>query len=253
MAITLHYTNRIDASGVVFTASSAQTDLPASNVANAQRTRVWRTGSSTAAETLVMDLLTAQAITAVIILDHTLTAGDSLIKIQGNASDSWGAPSFSSTFTWASSEMYKTFAAETYRYWRFIFTKSAAGETRDIGRIYLGSSVDLGRDPDHEGYAAEDIDRSITHRSVGGQTYSLSRDSYIHETYKFTKISNTVKGQLTTLAAAVGTHTPWFCYFDGVMTVPRYVKLGALLKQPVSGGITAALVWDMELETNEEL
>ena len=97
----LFYNNLIDADGVVITPTSEVTTLPAENVAHDFRKRVWRTGTSTAAENVVFDLLTAQAVTSIILLDHTLTSGDSSIVLEGNTADSWGAPAFTTTLTYA--------------------------------------------------------------------------------------------------------------------------------------------------------
>src|SRR3990172_264300 len=86
------YRNLIDASDVTIAASSEGSDLPAVNVAHPFRSRVWRTGTSIANEWIKFDLGSAMAVQAVILLDHTLTGADSLIRLQGNATDAWDAP-----------------------------------------------------------------------------------------------------------------------------------------------------------------
>ena len=86
------YDNLIDKTGVTITPSSQVSTLPASNLAHEFRKRVWRTGTSTAAENVVFNLGSAKAVTSVILLDHTLTAGDSAIALEANSADSWGAP-----------------------------------------------------------------------------------------------------------------------------------------------------------------
>lgn len=253
MSVRLHYTNLIDATGVVFSETSEQTDLPSSNVANAHRSQVWRTGTSVALEAVVFDLLSAKAVTSVCVLDHTLLAGDSLIKIQGNATDSWGAPSYSNTLAWSADAIYAVFASQSYRYWRLTFTKASSGVTRDVGRIFLGVYTTLDRDPDFEGYEVETVDLSNTRRALGGQSYTWARDSYVSERYTFSKIAAAMKTQVEALTAAVGTHTPFFLYYDGAHTVPQYVKLSRLPKFPNAGGVAAALIWNTQIQTDEEL
>src|SRR4051812_35990008 len=79
------YDNLIDATGVSFVGSSeASSSLGASNVAHEFKTKVWRTGTSTANESITFDLGSAQAATSVIIFAHTLTSGDSTIQLRGS-------------------------------------------------------------------------------------------------------------------------------------------------------------------------
>src|SRR5688572_1286488 len=118
------YDNLIDYAATVITASSQNSAFPANNVANQLREKNWRTGTSTALESVTFDLGSAKSVTSCIVLDHDLTASDTLIKIQGHTSDSWGAPTIDETLTHSSGVISKTFAGASLRYWRFTFTKS---------------------------------------------------------------------------------------------------------------------------------
>lgn len=253
MAHRLHYNNVIDATGVTFTESSEQTDLPSSNVATDLPSQVWRTGTSTALETLVIDLGSASTVTSCIIHNHTLTAGDSLIKIQGNATDSWGSPSVDETLTYAATTLYKVFTGGAYRYWRFTFTKASAGVTRDIGRIFLGAYVAPSKEPNRNGYKRKTVDRSLEQRTLGGQTYTWRRDSYRAPSLDFSSLDATQAAQLDALEAAVGTHKPWFFYLSGIHDTPIYCKLGSLFDPKVSGGVDGAYRWDYTLSLEEQI
>ena len=250
----LFYNNLIDASGVVITETSEVSTLPSSNVVHELRGKVWRTGTSVALEAIVFDLLTAQAVTACIILDHTITSGDSLIKIQGHTSDSWGSPSFSQTITYAADIITTVFASQTYRYWRFTFTKSAAGVSRDVGRIFLGTYVEPDEDPDYDGYQESAEDQSRRQVTLGGQEYTELLDGYLMLKGDFTHITNTNKGLLKTYAQTVrqavshfiqvSTTSPWDgVYYVKLRNAPKF-KAAALETNPV---------WNTSLEWKEQL
>lgn len=250
----LFYNNLIDADGVVITPTSEVSTLPAENVAHSFRKRVWRTGTSTAAENVVFDLLTAQAVTAIILLDHTLTSGDSSIILEGNTADSWGAPAFTTTLTYASSIISKTFSSQTYRYWRLNFTKASSGVSRDIGRIFLGTYEETAEDPDYDGLDITEEDNGRSQMTIGGQEYNEAQDSFRLISCKFTHISQTMKDMLTTYARTVQQSRAHFVQvatsspFDTIY----YVKLRNAPKFGVKA-MDSSAVWDNALEFKEQL
>lgn len=250
----IFHNNLIDADGVVITATSEVSTLPVENVAHEHRALPWRTGTSVALEAVVFDLGTAQAVTSVIVLDHTLTAGDSLIKIQGHTSDSWGAPDVNETLTYSAGAISKVFSSASKRYWRLTFTKSAAGESRDIGRIFLGPYYQTEDEPDYDGYAMEYADESVIQSTAGGQEFTDVRGQRENPRTDFSKISNTMMESLKTYIRAVGRNGAHFIQvgtaspFDAV----QYVKLAKAIKTPVSAQDVAPL-WDVNLEYREQL
>ncbi len=250
----LFYSNLIDADGVVITPSSEVTTLPAENVAHEFRKRVWRTGSSTAAEYVVFDLLTAQAVTAIILLDHTLTSGDSSIILEGNTADSWGAPAFTTTLTYAADIISKTFSSQSYRYWRLKFTKSSSGAVRDIGRVFLGTYDETAEDPDYDGLDITEDDNGRSQSTIGGQEYNERQDPFRIISCKFTHISQTMKDQLASYVRTVRQSLPHFVQvataspFDTIY----YVKLRNAPKFGVKA-MDSSAVWDNSLEFKEQL
>lgn len=243
----LFYDNLIQYSGVTFAPSSQQTNLPASNVANEFRKRVWRTGSATAAEYLVMDLGSAKAVSSLILLDHTLTAGDTSIKIQGNSSDSWGAPAFEQTLTWAAGTIAATFSAQTYRYWRLIFTKSAANQTRDIGVVFLGPRYELEEPPDYSGYDETLNDNSKKIKSIGGQTYTDLLDQYGELKLAFSDVRQDMAANLKTFVDYVGQHKSFFLQVETSAPLNKYwyMKLDDAWGRKVSA-VDASYSWDIK-------
>ncbi len=253
------YDNLLDYSTAVVTAGSEDADLPVANIQHPHRTKVYRTGTSAAAEWIKIDLATAKAVQAVILLDHTLTSGDSLIKVQGNATDSWGAPTFDEAMTYnASALKHYLSSTQTFRWWRIIFTKSAAGETRDIGRVFLGpySEMTLGpRQPDGLDIQTEDL--SETSRSLGGQTYSEIKSQYDVLKISFPGVmSDAQSSVLIALAAACGTHTPFFVDIDPTdkpYDWLYYVKATSLKGRKVTMNNGTTILWDTSMELAEEV
>lgn len=250
----LFYSNLIDADGVVITPSSEVTTLPGENVAHEFRKRVWRTGSSTAAEYVVFDLLTAQAVTAIILLDHTLTSGDSSIILEGNTADSWGAPAFTTTLTYAADIISKTFSSQSYRYWRLKFTKSSSGAVRDIGRVFLGTYDETAEDPDYDGLDITEDDNGRSQSTIGGQEYNERQDPFRIISCKFTHISQTMKDQLASYVRTVRQSRPHFVQVATVSPFDTiyYVKLRNAPKFGVKA-MDSSAVWDNSLEFKEQL
>lgn len=249
------YDNLIDYAGVVLTPTSEVSSLPVENVINELRKRVWRTGTSVAAEKIVIDLGSAKAVTSIILLDHTLTAADTLIKLEANSSDAWGAPPVSETLTWASGTISKTFASQTYRYWRLNFTKSAAGESRDIGRIFLGTYAETEHQPDFAGYDESREDPSRKAKTLGGQTWTDRQEQFDVVTTEMSHVSLTLADQLKTIARAVGQSISFFVQVDTVspLNTIYYVKFRRAFGRSVVA-VDSTLIWDMaKLEMEEQL
>ena len=257
MSMRFLYDNLIDASTAVITSSSETTDLPNDNVQHPLRTKVWRTGTATAAETITFDFGSAQSVQAFAALDHTLTAGDTLIKIQGNATDSWGAPSVNVALSYNADELaYYWGSGQSYRWWRFIFTKSASGETRDVGRIFIGPYYEATKNISFAGLDITPVDLSDTARSLGGQTYSDARSIYHKIKTKFDYITNAQLEEFKTIAEAVGTHTPFFIDCDRTNMAYAwfyYVKFASFSARRVEIYKSALPLWSTSMEFNEEL
>lgn len=248
------YENIIDADGVLFAASSEVSTLPASNLAHEFRKKVWRTGSTSAAEYVVIDLGIAQNATACILLDHDLTVSDSQIAIQANSSDSWGAPPVNQALTWQAGAIGETFGGGSYRYWRLIFTKSSANESRSIGRLFLGTYYLTPEQPDFDGYDEQLNDLARKQKTLSGQTYTEIVDKGYTLRCDFSKSPNTMAETLRAIAEEVGESISFFVQIDEADPIKEfwYVKLSKALKRRVSG-YDGSLYWDLSLEFEEQL
>jgi hypothetical protein len=258
MATRFLYNNWIDYTTTVVTSSSEGADLLDTNVQNAHKGKVWRTGSSTASEWIEFDLGSAKAVQALVILAHTLTSGDTSIKVQGNASSSWGSPSVDVTLTYNAGTIYYYWAAaQSYRYWRVIFTKTASGETRDIGRIFLGGYYQCAKDIQYGSLEEKPVDMSDTSRSLGGATYSDAREIFHEVGIQFDLITDAQMTSFKTIVAWVGTHTPFFLHVDPTnktydwLYYVKFDKFEAAKVKIQSGGTSP--LWTVKMSFSEEL
>jgi len=88
--------------------------------------------SSTA---LVIDLGSAQTVTALLVQDHNLDS----IAWQANTSNAWSSPAYQ--IAASSNDPSVLYPSETYRYWRLVFTTGAT--TSKIGGLYVGTHLEL--------------------------------------------------------------------------------------------------------------
>jgi len=105
------------------------------------RQTYWEADSDTA-ESIVVDLGSAQSITAAVLQDHNLS-DTATIKIQGNASDVWTSPSFSYTFT-SIDDVLSHYFSQSFRYWRWYIDDAAnADGVIRVGNIGLFAYTEL--------------------------------------------------------------------------------------------------------------
>lgn len=252
------YTNLIDATGVSFSASSsASSSLGPSNVAHEFKTKVWRTGTSSATEYVTIDLGSAQAATALILFAHTLTGADGTLQLRGSTDNFAASDVLVASLTYAASVISSTFSTATYRYWRVKFTKSAAGESRDIGRIFLGNYTDSA-DPTWDGVKIEPLDLTIQNRTAGGQVYSDQRSQYRKIKTQLSGLTTTEKNTLKTISENVGTFKSFFVQIKttltGELVEVLYVKLKAAVARDASGVASDGdVAFDATVEFEEQL
>lgn len=250
------YQNLIDLAATVLTAGTADPSFPVTNLAQEHRSNPYRTGITIAGETVVIDLGSAMAVTAVILLDHTLTNSDTNIKLEGNATNSWGAPSFSQALTYASGTIIQVFSSQSFRWWRLSFTKSAAGETRDIGRMFLGTYYAPTDNPSDATDNNADLTQIV--RTEGGQIYADVQSGFRTKEVDFEAIPQTQRDAFRTFADYVGIHTSFWIQIDetlaGEFPEALYCKLSEKPTfKPHGFYPTGGLAWDTTLKLEEQL
>jgi len=207
MAVRFMYNNLWD-SGTL-TASSEDSDFPASNTQHHWHLLHWRsTGDED--EWLKVNLGSAQDIKVFVIKYHNFSAGATL-KIQANSSDSWTTPPVDETLSITSDIIVKFWSsAQSYQWWRIYIddTGNSDGYLK-IGRVFLGNHVELSRVYSY-GYEYQYIDPSDVVFSANGQIASNQKERYKRFSYTFRGLTSTDKSNLETIFDSVGLSIPYF-------------------------------------------
>lgn len=124
------------------TASTENAQFPVSNIQEDFRTRVYRSTSN--ADSIVFDMGSIEPVDYIGIVDNWQNGfGVSTILVEASATDSWGAPAFSTTLTFDSTfgVGIKSFTEESYRFWRLSFT-STLGYC-EVANLFIGKAVNI--------------------------------------------------------------------------------------------------------------
>jgi hypothetical protein len=210
--------------------------LPVENTQDSRARKVWRTGTSSATEYIVGDFGAAKAVTSVIIHAHNLVSGDTDIKFQMNATDSWTTPSFEQVLTRADKTFGAVFASQSYQYFRIVFTKASAGVTRDIGRIFVGTYLEPSRQVDFSGFDLQTIDTSDVEMSIGEDEYADIKNVHAEFTCEFSQLPETDMANITTYYRTVGKYSPHFVQVETTgYSNYYYVRITKAVKQQAVG------------------
>lgn len=234
-----------DFDSATITSSSEASGFADDNVAHVNVKKTWRSTGDTA-EWLKFDLGSAQNIKEVALLNHNLTSG-ATITLEANATDSWGAPSHSSAFTWKTAKIVK-FLDETYRWWRVTFADAANPDAYiAMGRICAGVYVTPSRNIT-ERHIKAPIDPSIIQEY--GSPYALKRKKYWEYRVRFKEISRADQDILTAMYDTIGVTEPVVVSLDPD-TYPSVDSIYArmLRAMPIQGRIMTFA--DMELAFKE--
>src|SRR5512135_2043401 len=218
MNILFLYNNLIDEA--TLTASSEATGFPASNLTNPFRTKVWRTaGAIPGMADLVIDHSTPRTVTCVALVNYSWTSTPSTFTFEANATNAWGAPSFSQALTWAANPtanfnkgcIIQTFAGQTYRYNRLNVTYTPGDW--DLGKIYVGTyfqpTVNYSLD-----WSQNIVDPSIISRSIGGQDHIDQIEKYREFDFSFLVATQAQWESFQTMINYIGINTDLFIAFD---------------------------------------
>lgn len=200
--------NLVDLSASTLTAASANASYPVTNLANEFLQNIYKTGTSATAEYINIDLGSSKAFSSIVIAEHDLLAADNLRFKFSDDSSYAGATEI--LIEHLSGTIVVTFPEVEARYIRILFDKSSAGDTRQIGRLFVGPHDDFGSVIDYNGYNEGKEDLSRKSRTLGGQVYSEVRPIYSSFKLACSYLEQEKTGWLREMDAYVGTHTAFF-------------------------------------------
>lgn len=152
------------------TASTEASNLPVENVQDSRLSQPWRT-SALSDQTILIDAGSGNTINPdmVAVAGHNLTDGCTL-KIQGNATDSWGSPTVDETVTHRDDVIVHFFTGSALRYWRLYIDDDSNGDGYiQLGRVMLGAALDM--PPVEPGVNLPRVTTSTVTESITGQAY----------------------------------------------------------------------------------
>jgi hypothetical protein len=136
-------------------------------------------------EWIKIDFGAAQKITHISIFNHDLTAAVDL-RLQGNAADAWGAPTYNKALTWQAYSLYYHFT-ETFRWWRLFVDDPTNANDPQIGELFIGEHSEFSNGFVQPGWEQELGFSIAEEKTYFGQNW----DYYLSDCKKFNiKIQN---------------------------------------------------------------
>lgn len=161
--------NLVDQS--IISASTENSLFPASNIQHDFRTKVFRSTSNS--DSVVFDLGSIEDVDHVAICDNWQDGfGVTAVTIEANATDSWGAPAFSTTMTLDTTfgvSIKALSSTQSYRYWRLVLT-STLGYC-ELSHVFIGKASSVSTNGVSYGWSYRNNDLKNTSRSRYGQEF----------------------------------------------------------------------------------
>lgn len=254
------YNNFIAGSGVTITASSEVSTLPVENILHDHLAKVWKTGASSATETVVFDFGSAVSPQKLIMAS---TNGNVISQgaVQANTSDSWGSPAYQSSagiFN-TSGALRLAITGQTYRYWRVIISKDNSSDQAEIGNIFLGTAYDLDSVIEYDGMEESFRDTGRTYISRGGQTFSDAGENFRRIKLSASNVSEDKLYYLHYyIIRTFGQHTPLWVEideYDSTTALPGgivYAKMDEPITRSNPSYDGSSFYWDLSISLREE-
>lgn len=199
------YNNLVNAATAP-TALTASPVYPIANIQNQRLAKPWRSTSITA-QTIVVDLGSAQTISVAAVLGHNLTSG-ATITLEGNPSDSWGSASVSTTITTIVGGMcLNYFTGGSHQYWRFSIDNATGGTSYiEIGNLWLGTYHTFSPASLYDFRVIKHRSDTVTH-GRGRQKYSTEGVGWRSFHLNFPRTAGSSLSAIQTMYDTVGNHT----------------------------------------------
>jgi hypothetical protein len=250
----LFYSNYADIA--TLTEGTQNPYFPVENLQDVDKDKVYKDLGTTTSWSVVFDCLTAVSVTSCILFNHNLTGTETDIKVEGNATNSWGSPSVSETLTYAADTILKNFTGGSYRYWRITFTKANATDIRSVGRVYLGPSL-LARSPDRKGLSRGISDNAIITTTDDGKVFASARNIIRNWTIPWSNLlASSGATDLFTIVSDLGAHTPLFFQIDTASPLDELIYAYIASKsyeQVMNGAASGIYYWGAGLGLREAI
>jgi hypothetical protein len=240
-------------SGVTFTATSEATGHPASHLASAARWKDWRSGTTTSAVTMEIDLGSIQTVYAVAIVDAVIFAGGSVrLETKQTSGGSYvvqgtfSLPSFNPTGV---SVLWHQHPA---RYVRLNFLNpNTVSAFVQLGVVYIAGGLFTARAPVAPGAGFSRVDQSIQRRAIGGARSAVIRPKLHAYQGLFHLASTTDRDAFASLFDGMGTSHAVILALDPA--TPQLVAYGTLAGFTAMHRAQSVDLWDIPVQFTEDV
>lgn len=166
--------NLVTQDQTVITGSNENAFFPASNLKDERTTKVFR--STTTSSEIVFDFITTEEVDSILLCPSFKTGWgfNNTITVEANATNTWGAPAFTTTILPADIDeqfemAVKEFTAQSYRFWRLSFTGVAYVE---VSKVFIGKLNNIGGRSVSFGWSYLNTDLSVSTFNRYGQKFT---------------------------------------------------------------------------------
>mgnify|MGYP001211978498 CR=1 FL=1 len=223
------HTNKIKTVQKLLVADSTQAaDYSANNLQTDNYAQTWRSADAASAHNIVNNFGSATQCDTCFLGNVNLTSA-ATVTIQANATDTWGAPSFTQNFTVsglgntpAHRNLYlELSSAQTFQFFRLLITNTTnPNGYYEVGEWWLGMRVTLGTGTDFEtNHKQNFIRNNILQKTEWGQKYAYLRADYRIFSLEWAGIKVATRDNLRQLENATkGNQLPFVFVPDGTVT-----------------------------------
>lgn len=205
--MNISYINYFDNETITF--SSEVEGFEATNVQAIHLSKYWKTTGITDEWLTISGTLTPQSV----YIAGTNLTDNAIVKIQGNASDVWTAPTVNITLVQGENGIWSTTDVMTEQdYWRISIVDTTNPVSYiEVGRVWVGPLLEV-RGP-YITFKENQVDTSATTLSISGQVYGDV--GYKFKSYSFTYPwwDATEKENIVSFAGTVHKSQPFFISF----------------------------------------
>lgn len=242
--------------GAQLSSSTVDAQFPLANIQNDFRTKVFR--STTNSDNIVFDMGAIEDVDTVAVVDNWRSGfGFATMTIEANATDSWGAPAFSTTLTFDSTFGIgiKEFTEESYRFWRIVLT-STLGYC-EISNIFIGKATTIETNGINYGYSYKNEDMVKRSSTIYGQEYIDDRGSRKElNALSFEIMTNAEMDKIFEVYDDRRTIKPFFIKLgdDTNTIISNENRLNGQYKLKAMPSVTARTIgfWDVSLSVKEQ-
>ena len=196
----------------ITSSSESSADLADDNAVHDHVSKPWRT-TGISAEWIKFDLGGATNLTVFSMFSFNLTAS-ATVTLEGNATDSWGSPTYSQVLTVATDadgnvlERIVFYLNETFQWWRLTIADATNTDAYiDVGRVMAGAYYEPTRNIG-DAFSISLVDPSEGARIPGRQSFYKDRKKFRRASVGFTLFDQTQADKWAAIFNKVGNTKP---------------------------------------------